>query len=73
MTEMEDTGTSCALDRLGYLDQYLCNRGISNHDRPAAETSGKESLQRSDFDAGFERAIQNAATISREVVERWIW
>lgn len=71
-TEMEDTGTSCALERFGYLDQYLCIRGISNHDRPAAETCGIESLQSSDFVAGFDPAIHNAVAVGREVVDRWL-
>lgn len=71
-TAMEDTGTSCALARFGHLDHYLCIRGISNHDRPEANATGMENLESPAFDAGFERGIQNAAAVGREIIERWI-
>lgn len=69
---MEDAGTAFALDRFGYLDQYLSTRRISNHDRPAPDTSGMESLLSSDFDEGFEIGIRNAVRIAREIVDRRI-
>ena len=68
-TEMEDAGTAAALERFGRLDRYLSVRGISNHDRPPAGASARESLLDSGFEAGFGPAIENAVRVARAVIE----
>lgn len=69
VTEMEDAGTATALERFGYLDQYLSIRGIANHDRPTGDTSARASFFDPTFEAGFERSLANAVTVARAVVE----
>jgi len=68
-TEMEDAGTAFALDRLGYLDQYLCVRGLSNHDRPVDDRSPMESLFSPAFEEGFGIGIENAVSVARALVD----
>jgi purine nucleoside permease len=68
-TEMEDAGTAAALDRFGCLDRYLTVRGISNHDRPEADASARDSFFASGFESGFELGIENAVRVARRIVE----
>lgn len=68
-TEMEDAGTAFALDRGGYLDQYLCVRGISNYDRPVDDSSPRESLFSPTFEGGFEVGIENAVRVARGLID----
>ena len=69
-TEMEDVGTAFALDRFGYLDQYLSLRGISNYDRPLDDSSAKDNLFTPTFENGFEIGIENAVRIARKLIEK---
>jgi purine nucleoside permease len=68
-TEMEDAGTAFALDRLGYLDQYLCVRGISNYDRPLDDTAARESLFSPAFEDGFGIGIENAVSVACSLID----
>ena len=68
-TEMEDAGTAAALQRFDRLDRYLSIRGISNHDRPEAGVSARESLFAPSFEDGFEVGIENAVSVARTAVD----
>lgn len=68
-TEMEDAGTAAALERFGRLDRYLSIRGISNHDRPKAGVSARESIFDPTFESGFDVGIENAVSVARTVVD----
>ncbi len=68
-TEMEDAGTAAALERFGRLDRYLSIRGISNHDRPEAGVSARESIFDPTFESGFDVGIENAVSVARTVVD----
>ena len=67
-TEMEDAGTAFALSRLGYLDQYVCLRGISNYDRPLDDSTAEESLFDPAFEDGFGIGIENAVRVARRLI-----
>lgn len=67
-TEMEDAGTAFALDRLGYLNQYVCLRGISNYDRPIDGSSARENLFTPTFEDGFGIGIENAVRVACRLI-----
>ncbi len=71
-TEMEDSGTVAALKRFGRADRYLSIRGISNHDRPSAGESARESFFSPGFEDGFETGLSNAVAVARAVVDDWL-
>lgn len=68
-TEMEDAGTAVALSRFDALGQYLCLRGIANHDRPTGDQSARDSLLSPDFEEGFDVAVRNVVRVARQVVD----
>jgi len=68
-TEMEDAGTAFALNRLGYLDQYVCLRGISNYDRPLGDNTARDNLFSPTFEDGFEVGIENVVRVARRLID----
>jgi len=57
-TQMEDAGTTTALERFGLLDQYISIRAAANFDREPAGGDPTESIQQDVFDLGIENAIR---------------
>lgn len=69
VTEMEDAGTATALSRFDRLDEYCSIRGVSNHDRPVATISSRESFFAEEFESGFAVGLENAVAVATPVLE----
>lgn len=68
-TEMEDFGTTTALERFGALDRYLSVRGVVNFDQPP-EGSGARDGEEVVFELGLENTFRVASKIVDALAER---
>jgi len=66
-TEMEDAGTATALERFGFLDQFISVRAAANFDREPSGGDPTESITHDVFDLG----IENAFRVGQRLVEEF--